>query len=114
MFFEDGEETAYLGVLLLDLGVLLFDAFVEELDLGSEDIGAVGIILAVIDVTDSLLVVITNNSGNVTITYTIGTSIQHISLPCQKPLNIQVRKILSDACNLIGLQALSHRSDKRR
>lgn len=114
MFFEDGEETAYLGVLLLDLGVLLLDAFVEELDLGSEDIGAVGIILAVIDVTDSLLVVITNNSGNVTITYTIGTSIQHISLPCQKPLNIQVRKILSDACNLIGLQALSHRSDKRR
>ena len=57
MFFEDGEETAYLGVLLLDLGVflfdlgvLLFDAFVEELDLSSEDIGAVGIILAVIDI----------------------------------------------------------------
>ena len=43
MFFEDGEETA-------SLGVLLFDAFVEELDLGSEDIGAVGIILAVIDI----------------------------------------------------------------
>ena len=43
LFFEDGEETAYLGVLLLD-------AFVEELDLGSEDIGAVGIILAVVDI----------------------------------------------------------------
>ena len=43
MFFEDGEETAYLGVLLLD-------ALVEELDLGAEDIGAVGIILAVIDI----------------------------------------------------------------
>lgn len=50
LFFEDGEETAYLGVLLFDLGVLLLDALVEELDLGSEDIGAVGIILAVIDI----------------------------------------------------------------
>lgn len=50
LFFEDGEEAVDLGVLLLDLGVLLLDAFVEELDLGAEDIGAVGIILAVIDI----------------------------------------------------------------
>lgn len=65
MFFEDGEETVDLGVLLLDLGVLLFDlgvllldAFVEELDLGAEDIGAVGIILAVVDGVAYIIVTI--------------------------------------------------------
>ena len=47
LFFEDGEETVDLGILFLDLGILLLDAFVEELDLGSQDIGAVGIILAI-------------------------------------------------------------------
>ena len=65
MLFQNGEETAYLGVLLFDLGVLLFDlgvllfdAFVEELDLGSEDIGAVGIILAVVDGVAYIIVTI--------------------------------------------------------
>lgn len=58
MLFQNGEETAYLGVLLFDLGVLLLDALVEELDLGSEDIGAVGIILAVVDGVAYIIVTI--------------------------------------------------------
>ena len=58
LFFEDGEETVDLGVLLFDLGVLLLDALVEELDLGAEDIGAVGIILAVVDGVAYIIVTI--------------------------------------------------------
>ena len=58
LLLKDGEETAYLGVLLLYLGVLLFDALVEELDLCTEDIGAVGIILAVIDGVTYIIVTI--------------------------------------------------------
>ena len=58
LLLKDGEETAYLGVLLLDLGVLLLDALVEELDLGAEDIGAVGIILAVVDGVAYIIVTI--------------------------------------------------------
>lgn len=58
LLFQDGEETAYLGVLLLDLGVLLLDALVEELYLGAEDIGAVGIILAVVDGVTYIIVTI--------------------------------------------------------
>lgn len=103
LFFEDGEEAVDLGVLLFDLGVLLFDAFVEELDLGAEDIGAVGIILAVVDVTNSLSVIIADNRGDIAISNTTGVSLQHISFSRQKPLNIQIWKILSNACNLIRL-----------
>ena len=90
LLFEDGEETAYLGVLLLDLGVLLLDAFVEELDLGSEDIGAVGIILAVVDCIANIIVAI--DKALIVVTEMVEAGSKHIPLPCHQPTTINFRK----------------------
>ena len=90
LFFEDGEETAYLGVLLFDLGVLLFDALVEELDLGAEDIGAVGILLAVVDCIANIIVAI--DKSLIIVGKMVEACSKHIPLPCHQPTTINFRK----------------------